>query len=215
MINQQLRPGKVILLNGCSSAGKTTLAKKLQQMLPEPYQHISLDQFRDGLPDRVRGLNSPAGSPGACGLNVVPAQIDGAWTTAIQFGPHGDRILAGMRRAIASLSELGCGVIADDLLFKRSYLEDYARVLAPETTWFVGVRVSLEIAQQRETLRPGRFPGTATNHFDLVHSHGVPYDLEVDTSLLTPRAVAQRIIERLQTSPSALAGMQKTLQTRH
>ncbi|MFT7653948.1 MAG: chloramphenicol 3-O-phosphotransferase, partial [Candidatus Azotimanducaceae bacterium] len=30
----------VILLNGCSSAGKTTLAVKLQQLLPEPYQYI-------------------------------------------------------------------------------------------------------------------------------------------------------------------------------
>ena len=40
--------GNIIFLNGCSSAGKTTLAIKLQQMLDEPYQHIALDQFRDG-----------------------------------------------------------------------------------------------------------------------------------------------------------------------
>ena len=49
----------VILLNGCSSAGKTTLALKLQQLLPEPYQHVALDQFRDGMPSQIRGFNSP------------------------------------------------------------------------------------------------------------------------------------------------------------
>ncbi|MEC7138496.1 MAG: hypothetical protein VXW50_05500, partial [Pseudomonadota bacterium] len=55
----------VILLNGCSSAGKTTLALKLQQLLSEPYQHVALDQFRDGMPGQVRGFNSPAGDSGA------------------------------------------------------------------------------------------------------------------------------------------------------
>ena len=35
--------GKVIFLNGSSSAGKTTLAIMLQQLLPEPYQHVALD----------------------------------------------------------------------------------------------------------------------------------------------------------------------------
>ena len=46
----------VILLNGCSSAGKTTLALKLQQLLSEPYQHVALDQFRDGMPGRLEAL---------------------------------------------------------------------------------------------------------------------------------------------------------------
>ena len=52
----------VILLNGSSSSGKTTLAETLQQLLPEPYQYIGLDQFRDGMPERVRGLNAPGES---------------------------------------------------------------------------------------------------------------------------------------------------------
>ncbi len=64
--------GRIIFLNGCSSAGKTTLAIMLQQLLEEPYQHIALDQFRDGMPGKYRGLNSPSGTPGNLGLNVVP-----------------------------------------------------------------------------------------------------------------------------------------------
>ena len=112
----------VILLNGCSSAGKTTLAVALQNQLKEPYQHVALDQFRDGMPGRVRGLNSPAGDPGASGLNVVPGKLNGEWVTHIQFGDYGERVLAAMRRTVASLTELGCNVIVDDLLFERAYL---------------------------------------------------------------------------------------------
>ena len=64
--------GRIILLNGSSSAGKTTLAVTMQQLLRDPWHHIALDQFRDGMGGRYRGLNSPPGTPGARGLNVVP-----------------------------------------------------------------------------------------------------------------------------------------------
>lgn len=194
----------VILLNGCSSAGKTTLALALQNLLAEPYQHVSLDQFRDGMPGRVRGLNSPEGDPGADGLNVVPGTLAGEWVTHIRFGSYGERVLSGMRRTVSTLARLGCNVIVDDLLFKREYLEDYASVLDPKTTWLVGVKCSREVVIQREAIRPGRFPGTAISHFDQVHAHGVAYDLEVDTSDTDTQLIAAQIIRRMESPPSAL-----------
>ena len=200
--------GKIILLNGCSSSGKTTLAVKLQQLLQEPYQHMALDQFRDGMPSRVRGLNSPAGDPGASGLNVVPAQQNGKWVTQIQFGDYGEKVLKAMRRSIAGFAEMGCNVIVDDLLFKREYLEDYMSVLNPEKTWFIGVKCSLDVVLAREALRPGRFPGTAVSHYEQVHEHGLGYDLEVDTSAATPRQVAQSIVDRITTPPRAFTQSQ-------
>ena len=195
--------GNIIFLNGCSSSGKTTLALKLQQLLPEPYQHIALDQFRDGLPISVRGLNAPAQTPGASGLNVVPVEKDGEWVTDIQFGVHGERVLKGMRRSIAAFSELGVNVIVDDLLFKRDYLDDYVSILNPDKVWFVGVKCDLDVVNQRESLRPGRFPGTATSHYEKVHAHGELYDLEVDTSSTSVRDTADQIQARLQDPPEA------------
>ncbi|HCG71013.1 MAG TPA: hypothetical protein DE147_11150 [Gammaproteobacteria bacterium] len=199
----------VILLNGCSSAGKTTLALALQNLLPEPYQHVALDQFRDGMPGRVRGLNSPPGDPGASGLNVVPGELNGEWVTHIQFGDYGERVLAAMRRTVATLSEMGCNVIVDDLLFKRDYLEDYAAVLDPQKTWFIGVKCSIEVISEREALRPGRFPGTAMAHFEQVHEHGIDYDLEVDTTAADPAEVAVEIAQRLQQPPLALQSLKQ------
>ena len=84
--------GNIIFLNGTSSAGKTTLSHKLQELLDEPYVHMALDQFRDGLPDKFRGLNSPPGTTGSRGLNVVPV-IDGEKAyTSIQFGEEGKKL---------------------------------------------------------------------------------------------------------------------------
>lgn len=204
-----MQAGKIIFLNGCSSAGKTTLAIMLQQMLAEPYQHMALDQFRDGMPGKYRGLNSPEGTPGALGLNVVPIRKDDELVTEIRFGAMGEQVLRGMRRAVAAFAREGNNVIVDDLLFKPEYLDDYAKALAGLDVWLIGVRCTLEVVNEREALRMGRFPGTAASHFHEVHAHGAGYDLEIDTTASTPRACAELIIERIAEPPEVLAQLRQ------
>ncbi len=188
--------GRIILLNGSSSAGKTTLAVTLQQLLPDPWHHIALDQFRDGMGGRYRGLNSPPGTPGARGLNVVPVAHGSERVTEVQFGDLGKQVLRGMRRAIAAFASEGNNVIIDDLMFEPAFLFDYVDALAGFDVLFVGVRCQIDVVNAREARRPGRFPGTATSHFDHVHRHCI-YDVEVDTGIATPRQCAEQIIGRL------------------
>ena len=202
-------PGKIILLNGSSSAGKTTIARMLQQLYREPYQHIALDQFRDGMPDRFRGLNSPAGDPGARGLNVVPVERDGTRVTEIRFGDVGRRVLRGMRRAIAIFAREGNHVIIDDLMFEKSFLLDYLEALQGLDVTFAGIRCDLDVVNAREATRPGRFPGTAISHFDSVHAHCI-YDVEVDTTDSTPRQCAQQIMHAAGEAPRAFDQLRET-----
>ncbi|MBS0585452.1 MAG: hypothetical protein JSR76_04015 [Verrucomicrobia bacterium] len=35
----------IIFLNGTSSAGKTSVAKKIQELYPEPLLHMGIDSF--------------------------------------------------------------------------------------------------------------------------------------------------------------------------
>ncbi|MFI7707649.1 zeta toxin family protein [Nonomuraea sp. NPDC049480] len=46
------RAGRLVFLNGTPSAGKTTVAKALQEELAEPFFHLSLDELRGGYPRR-------------------------------------------------------------------------------------------------------------------------------------------------------------------
>ena len=69
----------------------------------------------------------------------------------------------------------------------------------------LGVKCSLEIVKSREAKRPGRFPGTATSHYEQVHEHGESYDLEVDTSSTSARHIAMQIIKRLSKPPQAFS----------
>ena len=197
-----MTPGKIILLNGSSSSGKTTIARMLQQLYRQPYQHIALDQFRDGMSDRYRGLNSPAGDTGARGLNVVPVERDGQRMAEIRFGDVAQRVLRSMHRSIAVFARGGNHVIVDDLMFEKSFLLDYLDVLKGLRVTFVGIRCDLAVVNAREATRPGRFPGTAASHFHSVHAHCI-YDVEVDTTDSTPRRCARQIMRAAEATPRA------------
>lgn len=184
--------GRIIFLNGTSSSGKTTLAYALQELLPEPWLHVALDQFRDGLPAKYRGLNSPSGSTGDVGLNVVPVTDTDTPYTAIRFGEVGKKMLIGMRRAIRSLAEAGNNIIIDDIILEQTFLNDYLKVFADFDLIFVGVRCPLDVIGDREAVRPGRFPGTALGHADVCHAHN-DYDVNVDTGSTSPEQCAEKI----------------------
>lgn len=188
--------GRIIFLNGASSAGKTTLAKTLQDSLPDPWFHLALDQFRDGMPGRYRGMNAPEGTPGQLGMNIVPIEVAGKKVTDVQFGRIGQNMLEGMHQAIAAFADAGNNVIIDDLILQPETLTHYVSTLARHWILFVAVRCPLEVLNKRESLRPGRFPGTAQSHYQRVHAHGC-YDLEVDSSQQTAEACAAQIAQRL------------------
>ena len=151
-----------MLLNGASSAGKTTLARAFQDQRQEPWFHLALDQFRDGMPPAYRGLNSPEGCPGARGLNVVPVTRGERRVTEVRFGDVGQCMLAGMHRAIRAFALAGNDVVVDDLCLEPSILQDY--LVALEGLWvlFVAVRAPLEVVQSGDAPRTlpwhGLFP---------------------------------------------------------
>ena len=188
---------RIILLNGTSSAGKTTLARKLQSILPDPWLYMALDQFRDGMAPQYRGLNAPEGSDGARGLNVVPVHpTEGTPYTEIRYGDVGHTTVLGMHRACAAVADAGNNLIIDDVICERTFLDDYIRVLPHDRTFFVGVQCQESELARREAQRPGRFLGTATGMMLSCHRHGI-YDLSVDTSATNPENCARQIVRRI------------------
>lgn len=162
----------IILLNGISSAGKSSISTVLQQTMDVPYLRVSLDAFEDMLPDRYQegGLF--------------------AWEAVFSHMLH------GFHRSIAALAGAGNRLIVDHVMVYRegwaSTLADCLDVLAPFPVYFVGVRCSLEEAKRRERLRGDRFAGTAERQFPRVHRHKL-YDVEVDTTQTDPETCAKQI----------------------
>jgi chloramphenicol 3-O phosphotransferase len=182
----------VILLNGTSSAGKTTLAKSLQQIMDAPYLHVPIDSFEDMMPGREK-----TGEPGSC-----------LWQ------PVFNRMLSGFHYSVAALAAAGSNLIVDHLLIQGvepyNWLQECLDLLAPFTVYFIGVHCPLDELRRRELARGDRGEGQAERQLSQVHQHGV-YDLELDTSVLSAKQCAIKIKELVEhdAHPQALITLRR------
>ncbi len=173
--------GTIIILNGTSSSGKTSIVSALQEVLEPPYLDAGLDKFLWMLPKRY--LDRPL--------------WDEVLGLATEAGPRGHALVAGMHRAIDALSRAGINVIADHVLVEPGWLRDCAGLYAGLPAFLIGVQCPLAVLEQREQDRKDRTWGQARAQFGLVHAHGI-YDLEVDTSISSPEECARQIAARLE-----------------
>jgi chloramphenicol 3-O phosphotransferase len=119
-------------------------------------------------------------------------------------------LVRGMHRAIAALSRAGCNCIADHVLVEPAWAKDCANLFADLPAYMIGVICPLEVLEQRESSRKNRTLGQARLQFPIVHKYTI-YDLEVDTSLLSPEECARHIQSRLYEPPKALRQMRQMI----
>jgi chloramphenicol 3-O phosphotransferase len=179
---------KIILLNGVGSAGKSSIAKALQTMTTEPFLHVQMDAFVEMLPDALQD--------DAAGFAYEAIEEDGRLQVVIKTGPVGERTMRGMRHAIAAMAAQGNNLIVDDVLCDGE-MPEYRSLLSDFDLCLVGVFAPLDVLEAREIRRADRLPGLARWQFDRVHKN-IAYDLEIDTSALTPLECARRIKAKFQ-----------------
>jgi len=159
--------GKVIVLNGTSSSGKTTLAKQLQSKCSDVYLLCSLDGF----------------------WNMTPYNIQASSTNF----PNMKLALA---KSVRALAETGHNVIVDIIFSGHKTYSELTSELNGIKLKVVKVECPLEELKKREIARGDRKIGLATSQFESIHN-GVQYDLNVNTLNNSPSECAQKIIESL------------------
>lgn len=169
------RKGKIIILNGTSSAGKTTLAEALQKDLGEPYFLVQLDAFEDMIPERF--------------LTGKSEEYE-ALTLSAQT----------MNNSIAYLSSRGVNVIVDTVFINYpgfdTWLKDCVQALWEYDVFFIGVHCPIHELERREKERGDRDIGQAKWQFDKVHTHKI-YDIEVNSYENTIEECVKMINEKL------------------
>lgn len=191
------RRGTLVVLNGTSSAGKSAIAAALQDILPGYPIHTGIDHFHEAAPSRIHSSSDGLNSATADGfLWVFPD--GGSVVSELRVGPAALRLWAGLHAAAAVLVQTGNDVIVDDLLFDRRVRDEAIETLYALDPLFVGVRCPLEVAQRRERERD-RTAGLAVA-LAAVHD-GCIYDIEVDTSVMSPAECAALIRNRLVRGP--------------
>ncbi|MFI5992088.1 AAA family ATPase [Streptomyces sp. NPDC051362] len=181
--------GMVILLNGTSSSGKTSIARALLDRLEGTWFHMPVDAFH-----ALRG-----------GRQIPDSELQAEI----------DRTAKGFHRAVAGMAAGGNNLVVDYPLSRRWRLLDLLDLLVPEDTVLVAVRCPLPELNRREADRGDRPPGLAALQYAQVHAHG-PHDIEVDTSVHTPSECARRIQDFLphRPRPTAFETLRRTLSLR-
>lgn len=155
------------MLNGGSSAGKSSIARALQELLPGIWLTFGVDTFIHALPGRG---NSPR-----AGLTY---QQDGT----ITFSPEHRALERCWYIGLSARAQAGAHVILDEVLLSGGAGQERLRAKFRETDLiWVGVHCDPNVAASREALRPDRVEGMARQQALSVHT-GVVYDIEIDTT---------------------------------
>ncbi len=185
------RPGKIVILNGTPRSGKSSIAAEIQNTFEGVWMNIGVDQFMQMTPKRY--LPGIGLRPGGEYPDLEPVIM-------IMY--------RAMYETIAIHSRLGLNVVVDvghhdGYSVPRGILSKCARILKGLPVLFVGVRCPLEIVMERriETWHgaydeDGKIPKPVRLWQHHVHVPGI-YDMEVDSSELTPAKCADLIRQRL------------------
>lgn len=168
----------VIVLNGGSSSGKSSLARCLQDILPEPWLTFSVDDLIAAMPAAMQDSDAGIGFGDDGGVTVGEEfrRLDVAWSAGV-----------------AAMAGAGAGVIVDDVfLGGPTSQERWRTALAGLEVLWVGVRCDPAVAAARESARGDRIGGMAASQATVVHE-GVRYDVEVDTTHADVAACARAV----------------------
>ena len=145
--------GRIIFLNGTSSAGKSTLAKALRLRLEPQFHYYASDQLVEAA---FRPLDKDVG------YRCRRAFFD------------------GFHRSIPAFASVGIDLLVEHIVEEQTWADDLKTLLAPFDVFWVGVHASLAELERRERLRGNRQIGEALYRLQ-THSF-CRYDVEVDTT---------------------------------
>jgi len=166
--------GRVVLLNGTSSSGKSTVARELLEVFDEPWFHMPVDAFH-----AMRARK-----------DLPQPELDALFM----------RTRRGYHSAVAGMVRAGNSVVADHVLSESWRLADILEQWRDLDVTMIGVHCPLDELNRRERARGDRETGIAAGQFQVVH-RGVEYDLEIDTSSRSARECGIEIKQIVQARP--------------
>ncbi|WP_445323519.1 chloramphenicol phosphotransferase CPT family protein [Paenibacillus sp. FSL R7-0179] len=169
----------LLVLNGTSSSGKTSISAEVVKQKEIPFYHVSIDDFFMNYNDFINH-KYPDEPVREIDHQVVSDILD-------------DSICSVFYSTIKLLAEMGFNVIVDTVFEDDKRFNEFLDHFAGRPTLFVGVMCSREELIRREQARGDRQIGLADAQFDIVYGFD-EYDLEVNTEELNPAECAEQIL---------------------
>jgi chloramphenicol 3-O phosphotransferase len=202
--------GRIVILNGAPRSGKSSIAVAIQETFDGVWMNLGVDGFMRMTPARFM--------PGM-GLRPGGERRD--------IEPLVQTLYGALYESIAAHSRAGLNVVVDvghhdGYAVPRHILPDCASRLSGLPVLFVGVRCPIGTIMERRRDTGWKVGGAADDPIPRpvllwqkeVHTPGT-YDLEVDTSVLSPEECAAAIRRHLDEGPppSAFRQLAETVTT--
>lgn len=172
---------EVIVLNGGSSSGKSSIAACLQAQLNGTWLVLGVD-------DLIRALShGPLDTTAGGTLEITP---EGSVVVGVAFRAAELAWYEGL----AAMARTGTGLIVDEVFLGGGTSQDRLHAAFSDlAVLWVGVRCDAAVAEARERQRGDRIIGQARDQAERVHQ-GVRYDVVVDTDDVPPSESARSLV---------------------
>jgi chloramphenicol 3-O phosphotransferase len=184
--------GSVIVLNGPSSSGKTTLARAVQRRFAADgacWFVYAMDDYFAKVPFEWVTAGNHVGVHAEEG--VILERVDGEFR--MRMGPIGRQVLAAWRGAVGSAARAGLNVIADDVVLTEEEWRGWQIELDGIDVHWVRVQIALDVLEARELTRGDRMAGHARAQYEDSYRYPI-YDAEVDTGTLDADTAAAAVL---------------------
>ena len=178
---------KVIILNGVSSAGKSTLARAIQEQAGSTLLHVEMDAFISFLPSGHEFKSD--------WFSVEKIKTEFGELPRISNGPLGDALLGVMRNFVVDAARQGLDLVVDEVCHAKE-IDEYRSGLRSCEAQIVKVSAPIDVIEKREKARGDRLIGLAREQSTHLHE-GIVYDAEIDTSTASPRELATQVLKNL------------------
>jgi chloramphenicol 3-O phosphotransferase len=169
----------IVVLNGSSSSGKTSVARAFQEVAPTLFLNVSIDSILYALPPDVLE-RMKRGEPQQREIRFL-------------------ELVRAFCACVRELAALGHDLVIDHAVMTAAEAELIENAVASHRTLFVGLQCPADVLTERERARGDRRPGLAASQCERVHQW-FDYDLVIDTAAVSAGEAARRIVAALTSS---------------
>lgn len=165
--------GRIIFLNGVTSAGKTSLVEALQERDDVFFHVVANDLFEQMVGDKYLRQD---------------------------YWKYLSEVIIMMYHAARLFSDMGKNVLIDGILVEREQIRPHyqqlVEIMKDHPLDIVEVYCPLEVCRQRNIERGDRYETQSEEQAALM-AENIRYSMKVDTSLHSPAECAEQIIQTL------------------
>ncbi len=168
-----MEKGRIIFLNGVTSAGKTSIVESLQSQEDIFFYVVANDLFQEMV-----------------GENYLRKD----------YWKYLSEVIIMMYHTAKLYSDMGKNILIDGILVEREEIKPHyhqlLEILRNNPLDIVEVYCPLDICRQRNIIRGDRYEMQSQEQYDLM-AENIRYSMRVDTSIYSPEECAREIIKKL------------------